>query len=72
MAAQLKKPSSESKSIETNDSTSNVQEEICQRAYELYEHRGTQDGHDLEDWLQSQAEVMVSWLSVKWRRGVLR
>jgi hypothetical protein len=33
-------------------------EEIIQRrAYELFELRGRQHGHDVEDWLQAEAEV---------------
>jgi len=33
-------------------------EEIIRiRAYELFEQRGYQHGHDLEDWLQAEAEV---------------
>lgn len=31
-------------------------EQIRFRAYELYEARGRGDGHDLEDWLQAEAE----------------
>ena len=27
------------------------------RAYRLYEERGCEDGHDLEDWLQAEAEI---------------
>jgi Protein of unknown function (DUF2934) len=34
----------------------NLQEEIRDRAYELYEQRGRLDGFDLEDWLQAEAE----------------
>lgn len=30
---------------------------IVQRAYELYEQRGRQDGRDLEDWLQAEREL---------------
>ena len=30
---------------------------IRQRAYELYVARGQEDGHELEDWLQAQAEI---------------
>ena len=29
---------------------------IAQRAYELYEQRGRQEGHDLEDWLKAERE----------------
>lgn len=32
-------------------------EKIRQRAYELYEARGREEGHDFEDWLQAEAEV---------------
>jgi len=30
---------------------------LRQRAHELYEARGREEGHDLEDWLQAEAEV---------------
>ena len=34
-------------------------EEIIRiRAYELFERRGYEHGHDLEDWLQAEAEVL--------------
>jgi len=32
--------------------------EIRCRAYELYEQRGREDGHDLEDWLRAETEVI--------------
>jgi hypothetical protein len=38
-------------------STPDLQEQIGHRAYELYEQRGRVDGHELDDWLQSEAEV---------------
>ena len=31
--------------------------QIRQRAYEQYEARGRQDGHDEEDWLRAEAEI---------------
>ena len=31
---------------------------IRQRAYELYEQRGFEHGHDMDDWLQAEAQVM--------------
>jgi len=34
------------------------EEIIRMRAYEMFEQRGYQHGHDLEDWLQAEAEVM--------------
>ena len=35
-----------------------MQERIRQRAYELYEQRGKVDGLALDDWLQAQAEIL--------------
>lgn len=32
-------------------------ERIRVRAYELYEARGGEDGHDMEDWLSAEAEI---------------
>jgi len=34
-----------------------MEEEIHRRAYEQYEQRGREDGHDLDDWLRAEAEV---------------
>jgi hypothetical protein len=34
-----------------------TEEYIRLRAYQLYEQRGRQDGHDVEDWLQAEAET---------------
>jgi hypothetical protein len=34
-----------------------IQEQIRHLAYELYEQRGREDGHDLDDWLKSELEV---------------
>jgi len=39
------------------ESTSKRQEQIRRRAYELFEQRGREDGHELDDWLQAKAEV---------------
>jgi len=34
-------------------------EEIIRiRAYQLFEQRGCRHGHDMDDWLQAEAEVM--------------
>ena len=30
---------------------------IAQRAHEIYEARGGQDGRDLDDWLQAEREI---------------
>ena len=34
-----------------------VAERIRIRAYELYEERGREDGHEVEDWLRAESEV---------------
>ncbi len=35
-----------------------AQDEIAQRAYELYLERGCHDGHDVEDWLRAETELL--------------
>jgi Protein of unknown function (DUF2934) len=35
-----------------------IEQQIQQRAYELYERRGRTDGHELDDWLQAECEIM--------------
>jgi len=34
-----------------------TEELIRERAYHFYEKRGREDGHDVDDWLQAEAEV---------------
>jgi hypothetical protein len=34
-----------------------IQEQIRYLAYELYEQRGREDGHDLDDWLRAESEL---------------
>jgi len=34
-----------------------LEREIRRRAYEIYEERGREDGHDLDDWLRAEAEI---------------
>ena len=34
-----------------------IEQQIQQRAYELYEQRGRTGGHDLDDWLQAEYEI---------------
>jgi hypothetical protein len=38
-------------------SASELQDQIRRRAYELYEQRGSSDGHEVSDWLQAESEV---------------
>ena len=34
-----------------------IEQQIQQRAYELYEQRGRTHGHELDDWLQAESEI---------------
>jgi len=44
--------------LASSEVPNDVLEQIAQRAYELYVWRGREDGHDLDDWLQAEAEIM--------------
>lgn len=41
----------------TSEPTTKLQGQIRGLAYELYEQRGREDGHDLDDWLNAEAEL---------------
>jgi hypothetical protein len=34
-------------------------DEIARRAYELYQTRGREHGHDLDDWLQAERDFRM-------------
>jgi hypothetical protein len=36
-----------------------IPEIIRRRAYQLFEGRGRQPGHELDDWLQAERETMI-------------
>jgi len=42
-----------------NPSTPNLEAEIRRRAYELYEQRGFVEGHEHEDWVVAEREVLA-------------
>jgi uncharacterized protein HemX len=44
---------------ETRHLSADVEERVRERAYALYEQRGSVDGYDLEDWLRAEADVLV-------------
>ena len=54
------KPAQRSEQPRTIPDPSALAEQICQRAYQLYEARGREDGRDLDDWLQAEAEILGS------------
>jgi hypothetical protein len=41
----------------TETEPESLEEQIRQRAYELYEERSREEGHDVEDWLHAEAEI---------------
>jgi outer membrane protein TolC len=40
------------------ESSVDIQEQLRRRAFELYEQRGREGGHDLDDWLQAESELV--------------
>ena len=42
--------------FQKTDGGGGLQGQIRARAYQLYEQRGRDDGHSLDDWLQAEAE----------------
>jgi len=42
----------------SSEAPNDVREQIARRAYELYEARGREDGHDVDDWLRAEAEII--------------
>lgn len=57
MKAIATKPTPLSATSQTSESSSALQEQVRVRAYELYEQRGREDGHDLDDWFQAESEA---------------
>jgi hypothetical protein len=41
--------------------TADLESEIRRRAYELYERRGCEPGHEHEDWLVAEQEVVARY-----------
>jgi len=49
-------PSVPKADLQKTEGGGELQEQIRVRAYQLYEQRGRDDGHSLDDWLQAEAE----------------
>ena len=45
---------------ELSRNTETRRDQIAQRAYELYEQRGRQDGFAVQDWLQAEQELALT------------
>ncbi len=48
-------PQAVTRDQESPDSTEQL---VRERAYELYEERGCEAGHELDDWLQAEEEIL--------------
>jgi hypothetical protein len=46
------------KKTTTVDESEELKDKIRRRAYQLYEERLWEDGHELEDWLRAEEEMM--------------
>jgi hypothetical protein len=57
MSAQRTSPTPR-RSITQPGSTPELLEQIRIRAYELFEQRGRAEGHEVEDWMQAEEEVL--------------
>jgi hypothetical protein len=47
--------------IGNGSAPSDLESEIRRRAYELYERRGCEPGHENEDWLVAEREVVARY-----------
>jgi hypothetical protein len=45
--------------VKSNGNTIDLESEIRQRAYELYELRGRMPGHESEDWIVAEREIIA-------------
>ena len=50
--------------LETTMPIASLAEQIRNRAYQLWEQRGREDGHDVEDWTQAEAEILAQHTNI--------
>ena len=50
-------PSTSNKQKTQENDRAKLDDRIRRRAYDFYEQRGRSNGHELDDWLQAEAEV---------------
>ena len=53
-------PSKKPPATVTNEPADDLEEQIRLRAHELYEARGREDGHELEDWIRAEEEITAA------------
>lgn len=47
--------------LKPKEDLARLEEEIRRRAYQLFEERGRQHGHDQQDWLRAETEVRTRY-----------
>ena len=52
-----------------NEITPTLHEQIRRRAFELFEQRGREEGHELDDWLQAEEELTQQGTKMTAGRG---
>jgi hypothetical protein len=57
MKVPVKKRTAKTTNVNSLESAVDLEEQIRRRAYELYERRGREAGHETEDWLRAEAEL---------------
>ena len=53
-------PQKKSSATVRNEPEEDLEDHIRERAHELYEARGREDGHELEDWLRAEEEITAT------------
>jgi len=48
----------DAKKSTVNSEPGNLEEQIRRRAYQLYEQRGREEGHEAEDWQRAEEELI--------------
>ena len=59
MKVAVKKSTTKTTNANSAESAVDLEEQIRRRAYELYERRGREAGHETEDWLRAETELAI-------------
>jgi hypothetical protein len=56
---------------QTSNDTEQVKEQIARKAYELFEQRGREAGHEVDDWLEAERMIKIESEQSKTRHRVV-
>ena len=59
LGGEMKRTAKHSEPRDPTPNSTELTDRISRRAYELFEARGCEHGHDREDWLQAEAEIFA-------------